>query len=551
MAYLVFARKWRPQVFEEVVGQNHVTQTLKNAISTGRVGQAYLFAGPRGVGKTTTARILAKAINCEKGPIPQPCNKCTFCKEISGGNSIDVLEIDGASNRRIDEIRDLRMKARYVSVGARYKIYIIDEVHMLTTEAFNALLKTLEEPPPHLIFIFATTEPHKVPLTILSRCQRFNFRLLSLKDIVGCLKDIVHKEALEISEEALFLIARSAEGSMRDGQTILDQVLAFTGKKIEANDVRSMLGIVEQELYGKLGEDIAGGDIKDALLLIDKIVNGGYDLTQFIKDLRGHFRNLTMAKVSGKPEDLIDLPAQDIEKIVAQAKKYSLEKLLEIIKIISETEGELRRSVQTRVILEMAIIKLTKLGLSSSFKEIDTHTQMEENKIAEEKPDFAEGKPSLPKEKPSFPEQKPSFSEEKPDLAEEKPAFPEEKPDLAKIKKIWPLVIEGVKKEKPSLGAYLQEGELSEIKGNTLILTIRNNFHKENIEDSLNKKIIEEELKKILSCDLKFCCHILAGKEEVPRKKLERTEEKDFLLREPIIKTALEMFKGKIVEIKN
>jgi len=249
MSYVVIARRWRPQQFNEIIGQEHVSKTLSNAIANNRIAHSYIFTGPRGVGKTTTARILAKAVNCEKGPTPHPCNECASCKAITVGNSMDVLEIDGASNRGIDEVRNLRENIRYAPTQGKYRIYIIDEVHMLTKEAFNALLKTLEEPPEHAMFIFATTEIHRVPATILSRCQRFDFRRIPLKTIMEHLRRICDGEKIDIQEEALLQIAKKADGSMRDAQSILDQLISFSGNKIAFEDVAQALGVIHQDLF--------------------------------------------------------------------------------------------------------------------------------------------------------------------------------------------------------------------------------------------------------------------------------------------------------------
>jgi len=248
MSYLVLARKWRPQLFEEVIGQRHVTQTLQNAISQQRVAHAFLFTGARGVGKTSSARILAKALNCEKGLRTNPCNECASCQEITHGTSMDVIEIDGASNRGIDEIRELRENVRYTPAKSRYKVYIIDEVHMLTKEAFNALLKTLEEPPPHIVFIFATTEPHKIPATILSRCQRYDFKRIPFREVVESLKWIVEKEGIQISQRGLLSIAQGSEGSLRDAQSLLDQVIAYSGREIRDEDVVEVLGLIDRRV---------------------------------------------------------------------------------------------------------------------------------------------------------------------------------------------------------------------------------------------------------------------------------------------------------------
>ncbi|MCI0482817.1 MAG: DNA polymerase III subunit gamma/tau, partial [Candidatus Dadabacteria bacterium] len=277
MSYVVFARKYRPRDFDEIIGQSHITTTLKNAIARDRVAHAYLFAGPRGVGKTTTARILAKALNCEKGPTPKPCNKCSSCLEITSGSSLDILEIDGASNTGVDDIRSLRENARFTPAKGGFKVYIIDEVHMLSDSAFNALLKTLEEPPPHVKFIFATTHAHKVPPTILSRCQRFDFRRIPAKEILDNLKRIVKEEKISVSEDALGLIAKYGDGSMRDSQVILDQFVSFAQGKVGAEEVVKVLGIVDDEVLFALSAAISGKDPGAALDAVDRLVNEGKD----------------------------------------------------------------------------------------------------------------------------------------------------------------------------------------------------------------------------------------------------------------------------------
>ena len=284
MAYLVLARKWRPQRFDEVVGQPHVVQTLTNAISTQRIAHAYLFSGARGIGKTSVARILAKALNCAQGPSPTPCNECESCREITESSSLDVLEIDGASNRGINEIRELRENIRYLPSKSPYKIYIIDEVHMLTGEAFNALLKTLEEPPAHVIFIFATTESHRIPITILSRCQLFEFRRLAGGAIVEHLQYIAQEEGIEISDVSLRLLAREAEGSMRDGQSLLEQMIAFSGKKIKDEDLLEVLGVIDRQALLDAAAAIVDGDGVRCLEIIERLYLHGHDLRRFCQE---------------------------------------------------------------------------------------------------------------------------------------------------------------------------------------------------------------------------------------------------------------------------
>src|SRR5262249_14470763 len=358
MSYQVIARKWRPQTFEDVVGQGATAQTLRNAVRQNRIAHAYLFAGARGVGKTTTARILAKALNCAHGPTPTPCNACDSCREITNGNSLDVLEIDAASNRGIDEIRELREDVKYVSARDRFKVFIIDEVHMLTTEAFNALLKTLEEPPPHVVFVLATTELHKVPATILSRCQHFNFRAISYREILGRLQYICREEKVQISEESLNAIARASEGSMPDAQSLLDQVISFGGTEIEDEAVRNLLGVIPQQILEEFAEAIVQSDSKGLLLKVEQLVQSGRNLQHFLREMLSHFRNLLMVKVAGEDSQLIPLSAADLERLRESADHFSEEDLTRFFSILVSTEGELRWSSQPRFHLEMGLMKL-------------------------------------------------------------------------------------------------------------------------------------------------------------------------------------------------
>jgi DNA polymerase-3 subunit gamma/tau len=304
LAYQVLARRWRPQKFEDVVGQDHVVRTLQNAISSGRIAHAYLFTGVRGVGKTSIARILAKALNCEKGPTPTPDNSCSICNEITAGTSVDVLEIDGASNTGVDDVRELRENVRYMPQSSRYKIYIIDEVHMLSNAAFNALLKTLEEPPPHIIFIFATTEPQKIPATILSRCQRFDFKRIPREKILESLKQISISEGVTIEESDLRLIAREAEGSMRDALSLLDQVISFAGKMVPKGEVQKALGIIDRTWVTEMAQGIIDRDSARALEVLAKGYEHGYDLKQMLKDLIAHFRNMAITRAVANPTRL-------------------------------------------------------------------------------------------------------------------------------------------------------------------------------------------------------------------------------------------------------
>jgi len=361
MSYLVLARKWRPQVFEDVVGQRPITQTLQNAISQKRVAHAFLFTGARGVGKTSTARILAKALDCEAGPQINPCNQCTTCHEISSGTSMDVIEIDGASNRGIDEIRELRENVRYTPAKNRYKIYIIDEVHMLTREAFNALLKTLEEPPPHIIFVFATTEPHKIPATILSRCQRYDFKRIPLKEIIGSLKRIVEEEKVQISQRGLFSIAQESEGSLRDAQSLLDQVISYGGKEIRDEDIAEVLGVIDRKILYDTIEAIANRNSERCMEIVEHIYHYGYDLQHFCRELLQYFRNLILMKVSQQPEGLMELPKEEFEILKKQAERFQFDQLNHLFSLLLRGEEEVAQSTFPRIMLEMTLIRMATL----------------------------------------------------------------------------------------------------------------------------------------------------------------------------------------------
>lgn len=358
MSYQVIARKYRPQTFDEVVGQRLVCETLKNAIISNRVAHGYIFSGARGVGKTTMARLLAKALNCVQGPTVRPCGECASCLEITAGNSVDVLEIDAASNRGIDEIRRLRENVRYLPARDRYKVFIIDEVHMLTTEAFNALLKTLEEPPDRALFILATTEAHKLPATIQSRCQHFAFRLLDYSEIVARLKEICAREVVEASAGALGAITQAAEGSMRDALSLLDEVIAACGSQVDEGKVRQLLGVVPSRLLTGLAEAIHAGDSRRALELVSEVTGEGYDLNAFCGEFTRLVRNLMVARSCGAESALLQVPDQDRSVIRRLAGLFDEEDLTRFFQILLRAQGEMRYSLQPRFHLELALMKL-------------------------------------------------------------------------------------------------------------------------------------------------------------------------------------------------
>ena len=358
MEFQVSARKWRPQKFSELIGQEHIVRTLRNAIELGKISHAYLFSGTRGVGKTTTARILAKAINCAKGPIPEPCDECDFCQEIKLGNSIDVREIDGASNNSVAEVRELIETIQYAASASRYKIYIIDEVHMLSKSAFNALLKTLEEPPPKVVFLFATTELSKIPETILSRCQCFEFKPLSQRQIIEQLEIICDQEGIEANGLSLEKIAKSGAGSMRDAQSLLDQVIAYCGNKIENDSVEEVLGVVGRTTLEKLVEHLIKKDSVKLIESVQSIITDGKDLNFLCRDLAEYLRNLMMVKLSNKPEELLDMQVCNLQVLQDQSKAFHVDELQQMFSVLSRTEAEMKRSSLAQMIFEMSILRL-------------------------------------------------------------------------------------------------------------------------------------------------------------------------------------------------
>jgi DNA polymerase III subunit gamma/tau len=380
MSYQVTARKWRPMIFDDVVGQDHITNTLRNAIASNRVAHAYIFSGTRGCGKTTTARILARALNCLSPVNQNPDNTCEVCKEIIEGRGLDVIEIDGASNRGVEEIRNLRDSVRYTPTRGSYKIYIIDEVHMLTKEAFNALLKTLEEPPTHVVFIFATTEVHKVPTTILSRCQRFNFRRIAIEEIVRTLTAIAKAEQITIEEDALVVIARRADGSLRDAQSIFDQVRSFCGTDIKTVELLKAFNVVDQDIYFRMSDILKNHNIREAIQLIDEIIKSGYDLREFIGGLTEHLRNLLIVH-STESTQLIEVSEHYKKRYETIANQFSEQDILRYIKQGNELDQALRWATQPRYRLEAGLIQMVKMESSLQIGELLQQIELLKKKI--------------------------------------------------------------------------------------------------------------------------------------------------------------------------
>jgi DNA polymerase-3 subunit gamma/tau len=438
MSYLIYARKYRPMTFEKMIGQKAVVQTLINAIKTNRVSQAYIFSGMRGVGKTTAARIMAKALNCQHGPAPTPCNECDICKEVNEDRSVDVLEIDGASNRGIDEVRSLRDGVKYGPIHCRNKVIIIDEVHMLTREAFNALLKTLEEPPPHTVFIFATTEFHKVPGTIVSRCQHFEFKKISHKEIINHLLDITQKENLTISSYGLNLLAEAADGSLRDVQSLLDQAVAFSGENIRDEDLKEILGVMNRDLLIKCASYIMDEKTDLIFPLVESIIASGHDLRFFFRELIQHFRRLLLVKTVENPQDLLPLNKEEFTELELQAGQASSEELLRYLLALQDAEQGLKFSSHPRIRLETILIKLCQYKKITPLNDI--LERLDELKGSRPGPSLQKEKPPV-SDKPSMVSVPKPVVTSKPPLDEEKIAKDSNSPPAEPAQKT-------VKKEK-------------------------------------------------------------------------------------------------------
>jgi DNA polymerase-3 subunit gamma/tau len=529
MSYLVLARKWRPQKFEDVVNQKHVVLTLQNALKTNRLANAYLFAGPRGIGKTTIARILAKAINCVQGPKENPCNQCDSCNDITDGRSLDVLEIDGASNRGIDEVRNLRESLKYAPNPGKYKIYIIDEVHMLTTEAFNALLKTLEEPPSRVMFMFATTEPHKVPATIISRCQRFDFKRMSINEIIEQLKHVCVQEQIEIDDDSLHLIARKAEGSMRDSQSLLDQAISFCGTKIVSSDIINILGVIDWEIYFGLTNFISNNDLKGAFQLVEDLFNNGHDLVEFLLGVNEHLRNILITKTV-KSADFVEASDNYKQKYHQIVNNFEEQDLLRLIQIVSDSQYGIKRSSNPRLYLEMVVTKMIQLDKVQKIDALIQSLDSLKEKFSQNSmnvPHSAFQQKSQPKT-PAAPVSESADQKKSPEIEKNVVRDIQQQPDqkvittspsyhedsqkahphisIEIIKTQWPHIIEEIKKRKIALGSFLNEGWPENIDGNELVIAfgMENGFHISSI--NRNRKSIEEIIREVVGVPLQIKC---------------------------------------------
>ena len=581
MVYQVLARKWRPQLFEEIVGQDHIVRTLRNAISLGRIAHAYLFTGMRGTGKTSTARILAKALNCERGPTPSPCNECDNCKEIMRSESLDVLEIDGASNRGIDEIRELREKARFSPVKAKFKVYIIDEVHMLTNPAFNALLKILEEPPSYIVFIFATTDPHKLLPTIISRCQRFDFRKIPAPKILARLHQIAEKEEIKITKEALALIAEGAENSMRDAEKVLDQAVSYAEEEITEADVVDILGMVEKKYLFQLTQNIAEKSPLANIKLINQLLEEGRDPNWIIKEWQKWFRDLIILKMGG--DDF--LPEK--QQVKPQVPFFTLTQLVHFMNLLSATKRKIVFSSQSQVDMELLMVELSS-GFEAgdlSLKEpelvgiyqkiLDLEKKLisgasfaEKKKVTQEVPLTAfssneqratsnENVPThIRQKKKEKGDERRATSDENASVdieGEQKEKEKEYEDEQQKAEKMdgdteflkkWPLIIKEIEKRKKTLGIWLQKATLINIGENSATLGLKNGFHKETLTEKNSLRLMNEALKKFLPFPFALK-YVLIKKEDKEERKLEESSSKSKWTE--MVAKAIDIFEGEIV----
>ncbi len=497
-------RKWRPQSFDDVVGQEAVTRTLRAALASGRVAHAYLFSGHRGTGKTTTARILAKALNCERGPTPDPCNRCEPCRAIGEGSSLDVIELDAASNRGIDEIREIRERVRLAPASARYKVYILDEAHMLTTEAENALLKTLEEPPPHVVFVLVTTEPHRLPPTILSRCQRFQFRRLPTALVVERLGRIAREEGLRVSPGALRLIARAADGALRDAESVLDQLAASVDGEIREQDVVELVGLVEDEVVDAATQAVRDADAGAALRIAAQLVDSGRDPRAALRRLLLHFRDLLVLRTSPDLGDLVDATPDRLAHLVQQARAFQPDELLRAISVLASAESEARWATQPRVALELALLRLARPDVDPTLEGLRGRLLKLERLLTTDPSASSPPRPVQQLDPPARGGDGPAVQ----------PLLPEEPQlDLQVVAARWPRVLEEVRARRAYTYALLADARPAAVEQDHLVLEFPagSEFAATTVQDRRHRALVEEAVREVVGRPLRLRCVVLEG----------------------------------------
>jgi DNA polymerase-3 subunit gamma/tau len=568
MSYRVLALKWRPQIFDDVVGQKAVTRTLQNAIEQDRVAHAFLFSGVRGVGKTTTARILAKALNCADGPTVSPCGKCPSCKEIAASSSMDVLEIDGASHTKVEEMREVLEASRYAPSRDRFKIYVIDEVHMLSMHSFNALLKTLEEPPPHLKFIFATTEYHKIPDTIVSRCQPFEFRTVTAGELTDHLRRIAEAEKIEITAPAIHQIARAAEGSVRDSLSALDQVVAATGGKIDEKDVSELLGLIDSKVLGDAAQAIVERSGKEILGIVDQLVRSGRDLRSFAHGLMQYLRDVLVVRVAPDSPELLELGA-DREMLDRLAGRLTEEDLIRSLEVLTQLEGALRWSPEPRFHLEVALLKLSELRRLASFEELLARFEAMESGPA---PAGPKGKAPTGEGGTGSPERtsrsagakistksraKDNEASDPPHADEASAAAPTPCSDSAE--ELVALLLERLRSVKPKLAALVSHHNGVTLEGDCLHMgfVAAQQFIREQIEQDEFRGILEKEASELLGRPIKMAFGFSepekpteAAPPEESNAKADKAALYERAVKDPMVRRFVETFQGEVEEVR-
>ena len=555
MAYLVLARKYRPQTFDEVVEQEHVTRTLMNAIHHGRVAHAILFSGPRGTGKTTVARILAKAMNCQEGPTPQPCNICRSCNEITAGHAADVFEIDGASNNSVDQIRELRENVKYMPAYSAYKIYIIDEVHMLSTPAFNALLKTLEEPPAHIMFLFATTEPHKIPVTILSRCQRYDLRRIGSESLMGHMAKLCERENIAVPEESLTLVAREAGGSMRDALSLLDQVMTCSDGPVTHEQVLNILGVVDRHIITGLAAALLEGDIAGLLLAIQAVNDRGQDLKKLYADLLTHIRNLIVIKVGDPMVPLVDLPEGEIQQLREKVRDFSAGVLNQVFNMLYREDALVRLAAQPRLAVEMVLMQICQIKPTLPMDElIESVEALRQTMISGGGGREAVSEATVAALKDPGPPQANSVeydgSHQAPGPKRNTPmAIPS---DEKAREKAWARIIDRLGANLPALAANLQQSLLIAVDDCRIEIEVNGNeFSINRVKRRESIQAISSTVQELFGRPLEIVVH---GKSADPaikqKKKVHEDQLKQEALSHPMVSEVIELFQGKVVDVK-
>ena len=566
MGYLVSARKWRPQRFEDLIGQEHVSRTLCNAIRSGRVAHAFLFTGVRGVGKTTAARILAKALNCDAGPTPTPCNECSGCQQVTGGSSVDVLEIDGASHTGVDDVRQIIENVQYQAAQSRFKIYIIDEVHMLSNSAFNALLKTLEEPPDHVKFIFATTDAHKLPATVQSRCQRYDFRRIPLRLVVERLRLIVASEEAQISDRALYVVAREGEGSMRDAQSLLDQILAFAEGDVSDEEVLSALGIADRQVIYDIADALMQRDSATALELVSELHERGHDLRRCLRDLVEHFRDLAVARAT-RGKLLPELPEEDARTMMDQARRADADWSARCFRIVRDADAEASRSPYPKLVMEMAIVQCGSLGEVLPYGALLERLDKLEAVIRS----GTSGAGGVPAARASSGSPRPR--DPRPDdrgaarpgagEATRAPARPTQEarsaPELAAASvakdRDWAGFRAFVEQHSPTIAVQLASCD-GELRDKTMIVRAPKGFCRDYLADAEHKSELQDMLTSYAGAEVALLLETLAGvstgrsgKAAAPLASMADLSEK--VLKDPKVQAAMEVLGGEVAEVKS